>query len=51
MSDFIVERKVNRIGDKDWLKFYVPALSVALYTDTNIVLELPDGLAYVQNNG
>lgn len=46
ISNFEMERRHNLIGGIDYLKFYVPPLQVTIFTETNLVLELPNGIAY-----
>ena len=46
ISNFELERVNNRIGGIDFLKFYVPPLQVTIFTETNLILELPNGIAF-----
>ena len=46
ISNFELERVNNRIGGIDFLKFYVPPLQVTIFTETNLILEIPNGIAY-----
>ena len=46
MKDFEIERKYNRIGGKDVLKFYVPPLAETVYEQTHLILDLPHEVAY-----
>ena len=46
ISNFELERVHNKIGGLDFLKFYVPPLQVTIFTETNLVLEIPNGIAY-----
>ena len=46
MKDFEIERKYNRIGGKDVLKFYVPPLAETIYEKTHLILDLPHEVAY-----
>lgn len=46
ISDFEMERKYNKIGGVDYLKFFVAPLSLTIFQETNLVLELPHGIAY-----
>lgn len=46
ISNFELERVNNLIGAVDFLKFYVPPLRVTVFTETNLVLEIPNGIAY-----
>ena len=41
-----MERKYNLIGGLDYLKFYVPPMQMTMFMDTNLVLELPEGIAF-----
>ena len=41
-----MERKYNLIGGLDFLKFYVPPMQMTMFMDTNLVLELPEGIAF-----
>ena len=46
ISNFEMERKYNLIGGLDYLKFYVPPMQMTMFMDTNLVLELPEGIAF-----
>ena len=46
ISNFELERVNNLIGGVDFLKFYVPPLRVTIFTNTNLVMEIPNGIAY-----
>ena len=46
ISNFELERVNNKIGAIDFLKFYVPPLQVTIFTETNLILELPNGIAF-----
>ena len=41
-----LQRKYNLIGSIDFLKFYMPPMSVTIYSAANMILELPHGIAY-----
>lgn len=47
MRDFEVERKFNRIGADDLLKFYLPPIESTLFLETHLVMELPNEVAYL----
>ena len=46
ISNFELERVNNRIGGLDFLRFYVPPMQVTIFTETSLILELPQGIAY-----
>lgn len=46
MKDFEIERKFNKIGGLDLLKFYVPPLSRTVNEETHLILSLPHEVAY-----
>ena len=46
MQDFEVERRFNRVGEIDFLKFYLPPVAKTMYLETNLILELPNGVAF-----
>ena len=46
IDDFTMERVSNVLGGLDLLRFEVPPLTMTLFLDTDIVLELPNGIAY-----
>ena len=49
MREFEIERKFNRIGEDDMLKFYLPPIESTLFLETNLVLELPNEVAYLSD--
>jgi len=46
MKDFEIERKFNKIGGLDLIKFYVPPLSRTVNEETHLILSLPHEVAY-----
>ena len=50
VPEYVVERKHNLIGGEDYLKFYVPPLQVTIFLDTDLILEIPSGVALPTSN-
>ena len=50
MRDFEIERRKNKIGEDDLLKFYLPPQEKTMFLETHLLVELPDGIAYESEN-
>ena len=46
LADIEMERKDNLVGGLDFLKFYLPSLDGTFTVDTDMVVALPEGLAF-----
>ena len=46
MREIEIERKSNRLGEMDLLKFFLPPQDKTMFLETHLIIELPSGVAY-----
>lgn len=46
MRDFEIERRNNRLGENDILKFYLPPQDKTMFLETHLIVDVPSGVAY-----